>query len=286
MTALTVPTGQTTDWRERARGLDPVIVALSLLCALLVVMAVAAPVLAPYPPDQGDILSANLGPSSAHWLGTDATGRDILSRLLFGARLSLLGPALIILFATIAGVTLAIASVWIGGWLDLVIARVLDLLFAFPGLLVAILAVAVLGPGLLAPVIALALAYTPYVARVVRTVALRERHLAYIESCQLIGLSGWRISVRHLVPNVFPIVRAQVTIAFGAALVDLAAVSYLGLGVQPPQAEWGLMVADGQAALLNGYPSESLSACLMIIVVVVVVNVLGERLALRSEAAA
>jgi len=286
VTALTATPSGAIALRDRARGLDPVTTALGCALGLLVLVAIFAPLLAPYPPNQGDILSANLPPSGAHWLGTDETGRDILSRLLFGARLSLLGPALIILFATIIGVAMAIAAVWVGGWFDLVAARVLDLLFAFPGLLVAILAVAILGPGLFAPVVALALAYTPYIARVVRTVALRERNLAYIESCQIVGLSAWRICVRHLVPNVFPIVRAQVTIAFGAALVDLAAVSYLGLGVQPPQAEWGLMVSNGQSSFLNGFPAESLSACAMIILVVVTVNVMGERMALRAEAAA
>ena len=149
--------------------------------------------IAPYSPDAGNILNANAPASAAHLLGTDAVGRDILSRLIYGARLSLLGPALIIAIATTAGVTLAISAVWIGGWYDLVVGRILDLLFAIPGLLVAIIAVAVLGAGLLAPVLALSLAYTPYIARVLRSVALRERHLAYIESCQLVGYSGWAI---------------------------------------------------------------------------------------------
>jgi peptide/nickel transport system permease protein len=271
---------------QRVRSGEPLVYVLSGILVLIVLCAVFAPLLAPYPPNQGNILAANLGPSGAHWLGTDQLGRDILSRLLFGARLSLLGPTLIIVFATTFAVALAISSVWIGGWFDQAVARLLDTLFAFPGLLLAILAVAMIGPGLLAPVIALTLAYTPYIARVVRTVALRERHLAYVESCQVVGLSGWQICFRHLIPNVSPIVLAQATIAFGSALVDLAAISYLGLGVQPPQAEWGLMVSDGQSALLNGSPWESLSACVMIVVVVLTVNVLGERIALRNEGAA
>lgn len=167
----------------------------------------------------------------------------------------------------------------------MIVGRILDLLFAIPGLLVAIIAVAVLGTGLTAPVLALSLAYTPYIARVLRSVALRERHLAYIESCQLVGYSGWAICVRHLLPNVMPLIRAQATLAFGAALVDLAAISYLGLGVQPPTPEWGIMVSDGQSSLLNGYPLESLSAGLLIVFVVVLVNLLGERFAARAEEA-
>lgn len=269
----------------RSRRLDPALIGIGAVLILLVLAAALAPLIAPYPPDQTNILIANAPPSAAHLLGTDALGRDILSRLIYGARLSLLGPALIIILATTAGVTLAISAVWLGGWYDLVVGRVLDLLFAIPGLLVAIIAVAVLGTGLTAPVLALSLAYTPYIARVLRSSALRERHLAYIESCQLVGISGWAICLRHLLPNVLPLIRAQATLAFGAALVDLAAISYLGLGVQPPTPEWGIMVSDGQSALLNGYPLESLSAGLLIVFVVVLVNLLGERFAARAEEA-
>jgi peptide/nickel transport system permease protein len=271
--------------QEHERWLDPALIAIGAVLTLLVLVAALAPLIAPYPPDQGNILIANAPPSSAHLLGTDAVGRDILSRLIYGARLSLLGPALIIALATTAGVTLAISAVWIGGWYDLIVGRILDLLFAIPGLLVAILAVAVLGPGLIAPVLALSLAYTPYIARVLRSVALRERHLPYVESCQLVGYSGWAICLRHLLPNVMPLIRAQATLAFGAALVDLAAISYLGLGVQPPTPEWGIMVSDGQASLLNGYPLESISAGVLIVFTVVMVNLLGERLAARAEEA-
>jgi peptide/nickel transport system permease protein len=267
----------------RDRRLDPTLIVLGAILIALVLAAALAPLIAPYPPDQGNILIANASPSPAHLLGTDAVGRDILSRLIYGARLSLLGPALIIASATTLGVTLAISAVWIGGWYDLVVGRILDLLFAIPGLLVAIIAVAVLGVGLLAPVLALSLAYTPYIARVLRSVALRERHLAYVESCQLVGYSGWAICRRHLLPNVMPLIRAQATLAFGSALVDLAAISYLGLGVQPPTPEWGVMVSDGQAALLNGHPMESISAGVLIVIVVVLVNLFGERLAVRAE---
>jgi peptide/nickel transport system permease protein len=268
---------------SRLRRLDPVLSLVTLVLVALVIVAVLAPVFAPYPPDQIDILAANQAPSPSHLLGTDSLGRDILSRLIYGARLTFLGPTLIILLATVAGVTLTISSVWLGGIYDRVVSRALDILFAVPGLLVAVIAVAVIGPGLVAPVIALALAYTPYIARVLRSIAMRERHLAYIDAGTLMGISGWAMCRRHLLPNVMPMVRAQAALAFGAALVDLSAVSYIGLGVQPPAAEWGVMVANGQAALLNGYPWEALSAGIAIVVVVLLVNVAGERLALRLE---
>jgi peptide/nickel transport system permease protein len=154
-------------------------------------------------------------------------------------------------------------------------------LFAFPGLIFAMIAVAIFGTGLTAPVIALSIAYLPYIARVVRGTALRERNMPYISACQVEGVRTGAILFRHLLPNVFPIVIVQATLSFGAALVDLAAISYLGLGVQPPSPEWGLMVSTGQASILAGHPAESLYACIMIVIAVVAFNVMGERLAGR-----
>lgn len=264
------------------RRLDPLSATLCAGLVLLALAALLAPVLAPYDPAATDILAAASGPTSAHWLGTDDLGRDVLSRLLYGTRLSLLGPTLIIAASTVAGAALGIACAWLGGWFDLVTSRVLDFFFAFPGLLLSVLAVAMIGSGFVAPVTALALAYTPYLARVTRTIALREHRLVYIEALRTQGLSGWAICRRHLAPAVWPVVRAQSAIAFGSALVDLAAVSYLGLGVQPPDAEWGLMVAQGQSGLLSGSPWQSLAAGTLIIVVVLAVNTIGERAGARA----
>lgn len=268
---------------DRLRDLDPLLVISLGVCLLLVAVAIFGPTLAPHSPTQTSILNANLGGSSEHLLGTDQLGRDLASRILAGARLSLTGPLVVVLISAVAGSTLAIAGVWIGGLFERVSVRLIDVMFAFPSLLFAILAVAVFGTGFLAPVLALSLAYTPYMARVVRSVARRERDLPYIDACQLGGLSSWRICSRHILPNVWPVILAQATIAFGGALIDLAAISFLGLGVQPPKTEWGLMVADGTTALLNGYPRQAVSAGVMIIVTVVAFNVLGERLARRAE---
>jgi len=250
-----------------------------------VAMAVAGPFFAPYPPNQTDVLDANAAWSGAHWLGTDALGRDILSRALYGARLSLLSPALVVLLASMLAAACALAAAWHGGWVDKLVTRVFDFLFAFPGLLLAVLAVSIFGVGLTAPVIAITLTYVPYIGRVVRVVALRERHSPYIQACSLAGIPAWRIVTRHLVPGLLPMIRAQATVSFGAALTDLAAVSFIGLGVQPPTAEWGVMVAEGQASLINGHPSQSLTAGGLIVLTVVAFNVLGEHLTRREELA-
>jgi peptide/nickel transport system permease protein len=270
--------------RRRPRRLDWVMVGCATYIVLIVAVALLAPWIAPHDPNQVDILAAHEGPSASHLLGTDALGRDLLSRLIWGARLSLLGPALIVTIATVAGTSLAILTAWMGGWFDTVTSRVLDILFAFPGLIFAILAVALFGPGLAAPVIALSIAYLPYTARVLRSVALRERNLPYIQACYVEGLPTRTITARHLLPNILPFVFVDATLSFGYALVDLAAVSYLGLGVAPPTPEWGLMVANGQAAILTGNPEESLYAGLLIVVTVVAFNLLGDRLATRFSA--
>ena len=267
--------------KRRARRVDWVMLVCATFILLIVVIAILAPVLAPHDPNQVDIIAAHEGPSASHPLGTDALGRDLLSRLMYASRLSLVGPALIVVIATVLGTFLAIMAAWMGGWFDAVSSRVLDILFAFPGLIFALLAVALFGPGLWAPVIALSIAYLPYDARVLRSVALRERNLPYIQACYVEGLPTRTITVRHLLPNILPFVFVQATLSFGYALVDLAAISYLGLGVAPPTAEWGLMVANGQSSILTGYPQESLYAGLLIIATVVAFNLLGDRLATR-----
>jgi peptide/nickel transport system permease protein len=265
--------------RARSRQIDWVAVGCGAFIIVVVMTALLAPWVAPHHPEQLNILMANQGPSASHLLGTDELGRDLLSRLIYGARLSLLGPALIVVIETVVGTFIAILTAWMGGWVDTVTSRVLDILFAFPGLIFAILAVAIFGPGLVAPVIALSISYVPYDARVIRSVALRERNLPYIQACYVEGLPTRTITVRHLLPNILPFVLVQATLSFGYALIDLAAISYLGLGVAPPASEWGLMVSNGQASILTGHPQESLYAGLMIVAVVVAFNLLGDRLA-------
>ena len=260
-------------WRDR------VVIVTSAFIFLLVCVALFAPLIARQNPDTSNILAGNQGPSATHWLGTDSFGEDLFSRLVYGARLSLLGPALIIVIATTFGTVLAIAAAWFGGIFDQVVSRVADILFAFPGLILAMLSVAMFGPGLIAPVIALSISYTPYLMRVIRAEAIRQRNLPYIAACYVEGLPARTICRRHLLPNVGPLLLVQATLSFGYALVDLAAISYLGLGVQPPTPEWGLMVSTGQSSILAGYPQESLFAGAVIVLTVVAFNLLGDRLA-------
>jgi len=267
--------------RARRARHDWVAITCAAFVFLVIIVALFAPWLAPHDPNQVAVLNAYQGPSSNNLLGTDSLGRDLLSRLIYGARLSLAGPALIVLITTVVGTALALIAAWMGGWVDGVISRVLDIVFAFPALILAILAVALFGSGLVAPVIALAIAFLPYTARVTRSVAMRERGLPYIEACYVEGLSTRTIALRHLLPNLLPFIFVQATLGFGYALTDLAAISYLGLGVAPPTAEWGLMVSNGQGSILTGHPQESLFAGGLIVLTVVAFNLLGDRLASR-----
>ncbi|MBS1882531.1 MAG: ABC transporter permease [Actinobacteria bacterium] len=259
----------------------PVTLAAAFLL-VVVLVAIFAPLIAPFPPDHVDLSNVYASPSAEHLLGTDASGRDIFSRLIYGARTSLLGPLGVIALATLIGVCAALVAAWWGGWVDSTISAVIDVLFAFPGLLLAIGASAVFGVGLLAPVVALGIAYTPYVARVVRSLAIRERTLPYVAATTVLGLPRRRILLRHLLPGLTPLILTQATLAFGYATIDLAAISFLGLGVQPPSSDWGLMVAQGRPGILAGHPAEALYPAIALLLVVLSVMVIGRRFARQT----
>ncbi|TIC79118.1 ABC transporter permease [Nocardioides sp. GY 10127] len=283
MTTLALPSVLPRGARERFRSVDPVALVVGAVCALLVLLAVVGPMISGYDSQTGDILHAGEGPSAAHWFGTDALGRDIFTRAAVGARLSLVAPAVCVLIAAAVATVLALVSSWFGGWVDTAITRGLDIVFAFPSLLFALIAIAIFGTGITAPVIALSIAYVPYLARVARVTARRERHAAYITAGTLQGLAPSRVAIRHLLPSMFPVIRTQATIMYGSCLTDLAGISFLGLGVQPPVAEWGSMVNEGRTALLDGHPEEALFPGLLIVVTVVAFNLLAERFALRED---
>ncbi|MFJ5151510.1 ABC transporter permease [Streptomyces sp. NPDC088353] len=267
--------------RLRMFGQGSLFTAAVLLLAVLVAVAVFAPLLAPYDPDALDLQATLAGSGTDHLLGADQSGRDVLSRLLYGARSGLLGPLVVVALSTLLGILVGVAAAWRGGWVDAVLSRSMDLVFSFPGLLVAIMFVAVTGPGMTAPVIAMAVAYTPYVGRLVRSIARQEKARPYIESYLVQGWSGWTICVRHLLPNITPTVLAQSAINFGYALMDLAALSFLGFGVQPPTADWGAMINEGEGALLQGAMLPALAPSVCIVLAVVAFSIVGEGIADR-----
>jgi peptide/nickel transport system permease protein len=279
-TTVTVTAGPSLRVRARqaGAGLGRAGGAAAIVVVLVALVALLAPLIAPSDPNATDLSHALAGSSSAHPLGADASGRDLLSRLILGSRSSLIGPTLVVFGATSVGTLIAVSCAWLGGWFDGVMTRIIDILFAFPGLLLAILAAGILGPSLGVAVGAVAIAQVPYMARLLRGPALRERAKPYVAALETQGFSGARIAARHLVPNIAPLIVVQATLAFGYAMVELAAVSYLGLGVQPPTPDWGSMVAEGQNGIVTGHAQESLYAVACIVVTITAFGVLADRL--------
>ena len=280
--------GETTAFRRALavlRATGPAGIASMVVIAAATVAAGFGPLLAPYDPDLPNLSLSWAGPVGGHLLGYDFEGRDVLSRLLAGAQSSMLGPLAVVILSVTAGTLLAVTAAWRRGLSDTVISSGLNILFAFPGILLAILAAAVFGAGLPAATIALSVAYLPYVTRLLRGAALTERNQPYVAALEVQGASAAAICLRHVVPNIAPLIVAQATILFGYAMVDLAAVSYLGLGVQPPTANWGVMISENQDGLLLGHALPAVAAGLCIVAVVIAVNVLGERLFEQARAA-
>jgi len=267
------------------RATGPAGIASAAVIAAATFAAVFGPLLAPYDPDLPNLSLAWASRAGGHLLGYDFEGRDVLSRLLAGAQSSMLGPLTVVILSVTAGTLLAVTAAWRRGVSDTAVSTGLNVLFAFPGILLAILAAAVFGAGLPAAAIALSIAYLPYVARMLRGAALRERGQPYVAALEVQGASAAAICLRHVVPNIGPLIVAQATILFGYAMVDLAAISFLGLGVQPPTANWGVMIAESQDGLLLGHPLPAVAAGLCIVTVVIAVNLLGERLSAQAQAA-
>ncbi|MFD6280665.1 ABC transporter permease [Streptomyces sp. NPDC060209] len=271
MSALTLaPAGVE---RGARRPLSVVIAGAVLV--LVILAAVLAPLLAPYAPDAIDLSASLVGTGGEHLLGTDSSGQDLLSRVLYGARTSLIAPILLLAIAALLGVVLGTLAAWRGGWVDTLVSRLTDVMYAFPGLLFTVMIIAVFGAGMTTSVLALGLAYTPTVAKYTRSVALAERRKPYIDAYRVQGMGGARICARYLVPNLGRSVIGYLVVLFGEALMSLATLSYLGFGAQPPSSDWGLMVQEGQAAVVQGALLPALVPGFAIALVVVSFNVVG-----------
>lgn len=250
--------------------------------AVAALLAVVGPWIAPHSPTQPNLGLAWVSPDGSYWLGYDVQGRDVLSRIVAGARSSMLGPLVVVIAAMLLGTFFALISAWRGGFTDTAISGGMNVLFAFPAILLAALATAIVGAGLWPAVIALIIAYVPYVARLLRGAILQARSQPYIAALEVQGASVASIWFKHLIPNVLPLIVAQATLLFGYTMLDIAILSYLGLGVQPPAPDWGVMIAENQTGILQGYALPALSASACIVAVVVSMNVLGERLLDRN----
>ncbi len=244
----------------------------------LVVAAVAAPLLAPYDPLFQNPRNALRPPGPGHIFGTDQLGRDILSRVVWGARPALLVGLVSVSLATAWGTLLGLFSGYFGKWVDFILQRFVDTLMAFPTIILAIAVVAVLGTGTLNVTVALAIVLTPGVARVVRSATLAVKASQYIEAARCIGCADTRIMFRHILPNVLPPVIVVATVATGNAIVAEASLSFLGLGTQPPYPSWGNMLSGPARSYLELAPWLAIFPGLALSVVVLAFNLLGDAL--------
>ncbi len=247
------------------------------ILSVLSVVAIAAPWLAPYPPTETDLMQTLAHPSAAHLLGTDQYGRDILSRLIWGARISLEVALAVVLLSLTLGALIGAIAGYVGGWVERTLMVGNDILLAFPGFLLALALVAARGSSLENVILAVAIAYTPRVAAVMRSVVITIRPRPFIEASHAIGMSSMRVLFRHVLPNSLPPVIVVTTVSAATAILAEAGLSFLGLGVQPPTATWGNVISDGQGYITSN-PLISLSAGLCIAITVVALNLLGDGL--------
>ena len=244
---------------------------------LHVVMAVGAAWFAPYDPLAQSIVARLKGPSAAHWLGTDQLGRDVLARILYGLQTSLAACLVAVALALVAGGTLGLLAAYYRGWLDRIVMRLMDILFAFPVMLLAIGVIAVLGPHTSSAAIAIAVVYTPIFARLLRGPALVICESEYVTGAKAIGASDARILFRHVLPNLASVILVQTSLLLSAAILVEASLSFLGLGTQPPTPSLGLMLSEGRNFLLLS-PWSAIFAGFAILSMSFGFNLLGDAL--------
>lgn len=248
------------------------------ILGVAVAVAVFADWVAPYDPSATDFSALYQQPTAEHWFGTDQLGRDLLSRVIHGARPSLLGAIALLAFATATGVLIGIVAAWRRGWVDTVLARLTDVMFAFPGLLFVVLVIAVFDRGPATAVIGMGLAFAPVIAKFTRAVALEELSRPYVDAYRLQGVGPIQLCTRYVLPNLMPTLLGYLVVLFGEGLLSLAALNFLGFGAQPPSSEWGLMVQEGRSGVIQGFVGPALIPGLAIAIVVVATNVVGVRL--------
>lgn len=265
--------------RTRLRN-PQIAIASSTVLLVLFLLAVLAPWIAPHDPVQVNLAIKLMPPSWDYPLGTDQLGRCILSRLLYGARVSLGFASLIFISSLGIGLLIGTLSGYIGGWVDYVLMRFCEGVMAFPTLVLVLGLVGVFGPGLAQVVLAMVLVQWVYYARMFRGMVMSLKERNFIAAARISGSSQWSIIRRHIIPNVLPPIIVMGTLEIGWAIMDIAALSFLGLGIQPPAPEWGAMIHEGKSYIRSN-PELMLYPGLLILLIVVMFNLLGEALSER-----
>ena len=247
------------------------------IVVFFVILAIFGPWLAPFDMNEQNLSDRLLSPSGEHWLGTDDLGRDILSRILFGARLSIWVGFASVIMSVVVGSFLGIIAGYYGRWVDTIISRVFDIMLAFPSILLAIAIVSILGPSLMNALIAIAIINVPTFGRLIRSKVLSVKQEEYILAAKAIGMKNSRILWKHILPNSMTPVIVQGTLAIATAILECAALGFLGLGAEPPAAEWGKMLADSRGYLMKA-PWALFFPGIAIMLTVVGFNLMGDGL--------
>ncbi|ODQ84026.1 ABC transporter permease [Mycolicibacterium holsaticum] len=256
---------------------NPVTAASAAVLAVIVFVALGADWLAPYGVNDVDVPNALQPPTGAHWFGTDELGRDVLSRVLVAIQASLRVAVVSVAFAVIVGVTVGVVSGYLGGWLDTVFMRIVDVMFAFPVLILALAVVAILGPGVTTTMLAIGIVYTPIFARVARGSTLSVRTEPYVAASQSMGTGSGYILARHILPNIAGPLVVQTSLSLAFAILAEAALSFLGLGIQPPEPSLGRMIFDSQGFVTLAWWMAVVPGA-AIVVTVLAFNLLGDGL--------
>jgi peptide/nickel transport system permease protein len=275
MTALTDEPTRVASWRLLLR--NPVTVVSAAVLGVVVFLAVAANWIAPFPVNDVDVPDALRPPSGQHWFGTDELGRDVLSRVLVATQASMRVAVVSVAFAVVVGVTVGIVAGYRGGWVDAVFMRVVDVMFAFPVLLLALAVVAILGPGTTTTILAIGIVYTPIFARVSRASTLGVRVEPYVQMSRAMGTGDLYILGRHIVPNIAGPLIVQTSLSLAFAILSEAALSFLGLGIQPPQPSLGRMIFDSQGFVTMAWWMAVFPGA-AIFVIVLAFNLVGDGL--------
>lgn len=248
-----------------------------LWLALVVLAAIAAPLLTPYAYDIQELKSAWQSPSASHWLGTDEFGRDLLTRLIYGARTSLSVSSIAISISVLCGMTLGAAAAWFGGWFDRAVTTVVDLTWSFPEILIALILVAIIGPGTTGTMIAISVAYLAQFTRLTRAQIMTLKGETFIEAAASLGAGNAHILFRHLLPNALAPVLVSAMLATGDAIILEATLGFFGLGAQPPMPSWGGMMSAGSALVFKA-PWIIIFPGLTVAITVVAINLYGDAL--------
>jgi peptide/nickel transport system permease protein len=243
-----------------------------------VACAVFGHAIAPYNPLAQQLLAANAAPSSAHWFGTDQLGRDVLSRVITGARDILIITPLATLLGTVLGTALGLAMGYIGGWFDSVVSRIVEAILALPFVIIAFLFVVAVGPSVVTITVIIGLVFTPLIARTVRTAVLVERHQDYVSASRLLGENSARVMFGEILPNVLPAVLVEFTVRLAYAVFAVATLSFLGFGIQPPTPDWGADITANYSGLLAGYWWQTLFPALAIASLVTAVALIADSI--------